>query len=328
GRVLASELVAHGERFDGSAVGGGIEDEVQGPDVVGALRPQPLRGDRARPHPPALGRPLRHPQSLLAPQPLNPLAVHHQTLQAEQAPGLTEPVPRPRPGDLAQPGPQLLLRRQHWPRWTPLGSAVLADRPARPTLRDGIAPPQVIDRLPSARRAQNFPRATSLSISMSSAWSATIRFSRRFSSFSRRSSLASSAFIPPSWLRHRPEVGSLTPSSLATSATLLPSPSIRSASRSLRTICSGVCLLPFNWGPPGPCGRWWNPHITWTSSRGSGQLNLFALHSASRRRTRRPCASAARDRLLGPRRGGPRPALVRLPPPQRHLLDGLRAPGF
>src|SRR5438552_3274238 len=104
---------------------------------------------------------------------------------------------------------------------------------------------------------------------MSSAWSATMRLSLPFSSFSRRSSLASSAFMPPYWLRQRPKVCSLMPSSLATSATFLPSLSSRSASRSLLTICSGVCFLPFFRVPSCPRGPWWNPHITWTSSRGS-----------------------------------------------------------
>src|SRR6266567_881864 len=77
------------------------------------------------------------------------------------------------------------------------------------------------------------------------------------------------------------------PSSLATSATLLPSPSSRSASRSLRTTCSGVCLLPFIQVPPCPLGLWWNPHITWTSSRGSGHP------------CRSPRANAHCERLLG-----------------------------
>jgi hypothetical protein len=36
--VLSGELVAHRQRLDGAAVGGGIEDEVQRPHVVGALR--------------------------------------------------------------------------------------------------------------------------------------------------------------------------------------------------------------------------------------------------------------------------------------------------
>ena len=80
---------------------------------------------------------------------------------------------------------------------------------------------------------------------MSKVRSATIRFSRPFSSRSRLSSLASSAFIPPYWLRHRATVASDTSNALPTSAALAPAATNRSASRSFRTICSGVCLLPF-----------------------------------------------------------------------------------
>jgi hypothetical protein len=51
---------------------------------------------------------------------------------------------------------------------------------------------------------------------MSSSWPATIRFSRPFSSRSRRNSLASSAFIPPYWLRQQLKVCSLISSAWAT----------------------------------------------------------------------------------------------------------------
>ena len=80
---------------------------------------------------------------------------------------------------------------------------MLTDRPTRPPLGDLEAHCQVRHGLAPGRRAQNFSRATSFSISMSSACSATIRLSRRFSSFSRFSSLASSAFRPPYWFRQR-----------------------------------------------------------------------------------------------------------------------------
>ena len=60
-------------------------------------------------------------------------------------------------------------------------------------------------------------REISFSISMSSAWSATSRFRRAFSSFSRRRSFASSAFMPSYWARHRWKVCSLMSSCFATS---------------------------------------------------------------------------------------------------------------
>lgn len=54
-----------------------------------------------------------------------------------------------------------------------------------------------------------------------------------------------SACIPPYWFRLRWNVCSLTPKARTTWATLLPAASIASASRSLVTICSGVCLVRF-----------------------------------------------------------------------------------
>jgi nicotinamidase-related amidase len=39
-----------------------------------------------------------------------------------------------------------------------------------------------------------------------------------------------------------------------------------------------VCFLPFM-GPSWPRWPWWNPHITWTSSRGSGQLVITGAQS-------------------------------------------------
>src|SRR5439155_1255046 len=59
------------------------------------------------------------------------------------------------------------------------------------------------DRLAPAGWAHQFPFATSLSACFSSAWSATIAFKRAFSRSSSLSRLASSAFIPPYWLRQR-----------------------------------------------------------------------------------------------------------------------------
>jgi hypothetical protein len=62
--------------------------------------------------------------------------------------------------------------------------------------------------------------------------SATKRLSATFSFSSSFSRLASSAFIPPYWARQRWKVTSETSKAFATSAVVLPSPSISSASRS------------------------------------------------------------------------------------------------
>jgi hypothetical protein len=55
----------------------------------------------------------------------------------------------------------------------------------------------------SPRRAHQFPRLISRSASISSSLSAMIRFSRAFSRSRSLSRLASSAFMPPNWFRHR-----------------------------------------------------------------------------------------------------------------------------
>jgi hypothetical protein len=52
-------------------------------------------------------------------------------------------------------------------------------------------------------RAQKFPREISLSAAFSSSASASSRLSVAFSRSRSLSRLASSAFIPPNWLRHR-----------------------------------------------------------------------------------------------------------------------------
>ena len=80
---------------------------------------------------------------------------------------------------------------------------------------------------------------------MSRACSATSFLSRAFCFSSSLRRLASSAFIPPYWLRHRCQVCSETSRCLHTAARSLPSPSSRSPSRSLRMTCSGVCLRRF-----------------------------------------------------------------------------------
>src|SRR5690606_28142633 len=98
----------------------------------------------------------------------------------------------------------------------------LAQSPTRPTLGDPEASPHVTDGDASPGRAQKFPLATSFRIWLSSACSATIRFSRAFSFSSSRSRFASSAFIPPYWFRQRWNVVSLTPNPRQTSVIVAP----------------------------------------------------------------------------------------------------------
>ena len=100
-------------------------------------------------------------------------------------------------GDPAQTGPQppLLVRTcQHRPA---LGGAMLAGDPARATLGHPEAGLQVPNGPAAPLRGQKFPSASSLSMSMSSAWLATSFLSRAFSASSSRNRLASLADIPP-----------------------------------------------------------------------------------------------------------------------------------
>src|SRR5487761_707636 len=186
-----------------------------------------------------------HPQSFFPPEPLYPLVVHLPAFRAQHRSSPPETPSRPLLGDLPETLPQQLLRGHHRTWRPPLGRSGLAHCPARLALTGVEDLDQVQYCCPAPSRAQKFPRDISLSISICSSRSATIRFSRWFSSRSWRSSLASLAFIPPYWFRQRWKVASLISSTLATSASSLPSPSSRSPSRSLRTICSGVCFLPF-----------------------------------------------------------------------------------
>ena len=100
---LAGVLIDHVEQLQRAAVDGRVELEVQRPDVIRALRPQPLRGHsrvaKAKPFPFAL----RHAQALLAPQPLNLLAVHRPALVADSAPGQPVTPTRVLRGELPQP---------------------------------------------------------------------------------------------------------------------------------------------------------------------------------------------------------------------------------
>src|ERR1051325_3682638 len=95
--------------------------------------------------------------------------------------------------------------------------------------------------LPLAYKLQPFFRITTLSASLSRLRSATICFSRRFSSSSSRSRRASLTSIPPYFDFHVYSVASLTPTSRASSPTFRP-PSI---CFNTPMICSSLCRLFF-----------------------------------------------------------------------------------
>ena len=91
---LAGELVDHVQQPDHAPVGGLVLLVVQRPHLPQPLGPQPLDRHRRVTQPPALAFALGHPQALLAPQALHPLAVDLLTLLCQ--PLVRPPVPPPR----------------------------------------------------------------------------------------------------------------------------------------------------------------------------------------------------------------------------------------
>jgi len=195
---LTGELIDHVEQPQHAAIGGLVGLEVQRPHVVGTLRPEPPRRHGRVPEPLALAGTPRHPQALLAPQSLHPLAVHRPALLAQPMMRLAVAPARALRAERAQPRTQRLIVGRPLGLMT-LRRAVLTDEPARPALGDAQAVAKHRDRLTPPGRAHQFPFATSFKASMLSAWSATIRFNLAFSRSSSLSRLTSSAFIPPYW---------------------------------------------------------------------------------------------------------------------------------
>ena len=103
---LPRELVNHVQQLQDPAVGGLIELEVKRPHVIGPLGPQPVGRNRRVPQALALAPPDRHPETLLAPQPLHALAVDLPALLQEQLMRAAVPPPRPPPGDPPKLRPQ------------------------------------------------------------------------------------------------------------------------------------------------------------------------------------------------------------------------------
>src|SRR5271170_5904373 len=95
-------------------------------------------------------------------------------------------------------------------------------------------------------RLQTFFPKMSLSAALSSIASASSFFSRRFSSSSPLSRLASATSIPPYFAFHLYSVASAIPCRRHTSAVFSPA----SASRKIPMICSSLYRLPFICPPP------------------------------------------------------------------------------
>src|SRR5580700_8459475 len=130
-----------------------------------------------------------------------------------------------------------------------LCGACLPQHAAGAALRHPEGLLEVTRRLPPLSRGHHFFWATSWSMCLSRASSATSRLRRVFSASSSLRRLASSAFMPPYWLRQRWKVCSLTPSFWQTWPMVKPWLRSVSACRSLGMISSAVCrfivrLLP------------------------------------------------------------------------------------
>ena len=202
---LAGALVDHVEDPQLPAVDRAVGDEVVAPHMVGVESWQVLGspGRVANCLLPARFRPLRgHLQPLRSPEPLHSLAVdlpalldhggvHHAVAPASMV-----------GGDLGHPRDHLQLEVSRL-RDIPLGRPMLSEKPAGPALADAELRDQVHRGVPAPRRGQNFPLVRSLSIEMSNACSAMIRFSRAFSCSSALSRCASSSFNAPYFVRHR-----------------------------------------------------------------------------------------------------------------------------
>jgi hypothetical protein len=133
GQRLAGVLVDDVERLEDPPIGGLVELVVQRPHVIGMGGRQPLGWCGGGAQPPAFAAPCRHSQALLAPQPLDGLAVHMPALLAQ----LSVSAPVPPPGvDAAEPA-QLLAQHP-----IPVGlqglvalrTSMLTDQLTRPSL--------------------------------------------------------------------------------------------------------------------------------------------------------------------------------------------------
>ncbi len=135
-QALPGVLVDHRQDLQRPAVVGPLEDEVVGPDVVSALRPEPHARAVIPPQAASFGLLPGHLESFLPPDPLDPLLVHAPARLAQEArDGLVAVA--------AEAGRQLDdLRHQDWlvvphPQPAVLGRAGLPEDAAGPPLGNG-----------------------------------------------------------------------------------------------------------------------------------------------------------------------------------------------
>src|SRR5262249_20895131 len=268
GQALARVLVHQREPLQRPAVARPVVQEVPRPDVVLVLGRPPHAAVGAAPQPPLLPLFPRHSQPLLPPEAVNPLAVDAPALAPQQGPDPPVAVARVLAHQLQHPRHQPDLFLLGLLRSLPLRRALLAQHAAGAALRDAEALLEEAHGLPPPGGGHHFFWATSWSICLSRASSATRRFSRAFSASSSLSLFASSALRPPYWFRHRCRVCSLTPRRWQTWAR--PRPWARSASawRSLVMTSSAVCRFMIRLLARQGLR---DSHTTWTSFWGADQ---------------------------------------------------------
>src|ERR1035437_7175651 len=236
--VEVAVFVQERQELHGRTVLRGVEDHVDAPHVVDAigldLRPWPRR--RLGPHHRARDLQARPP----------PHALHRAQRTAQPLPGqdgMHPPVAIARVRVRQLQDRSLQLHRA----WRGRQRRVVPRRAPEPEVATSLPPRTPLrghhtaGRPAFLRRAYHFFPFTSLSTWICSAWSATSRFSRTFSSRSPRSCCSSLKSIPPYWRFHRWKVAALMFVSRHTLATVSP----LSDRRRIATICSGVCLFPF-----------------------------------------------------------------------------------
>ena len=199
GQALAGELVDDVEHPVLAPVMRAVLDEVVGPDVVRALRPQPDARAVVEPEPAPLGLPPRHLEPLPPPDPLDPLAVHRPARIPQQGGDPAVAVAAVAGGERDDRGGQCRLViscRQTFA----LRGAVLPENPARPPLGHAELGNHMLHAGAATGGAQEFPRAASARIILSSVRSETARRSRVFSASSSLRRLTWPPFSPPySW---------------------------------------------------------------------------------------------------------------------------------
>src|SRR5690606_18565454 len=197
-QALPAKLINHRQAPERATIRERVAHEVQTPALV-----RPAQGPAHRPgHLAATTLALAtHREPLLALAALDALAVQRPPL-APKPPVDTPLAPtRPLPGELEDPRSQTLLRVADRP--VAHARARKAREADRSALRDAVCGLDLLDDTPPlACRHSLFPKR-SFRTWRFSAWSATMRSSRRFSSSSCLSRRASETPMPPYFLRQR-----------------------------------------------------------------------------------------------------------------------------